>query len=46
MPAKPATTKERPDKPDRQRAAIRDLIHEGMRLVIDTRKDIRTLAAT
>ena len=44
MPAK-ATTKERLDKHDRQIAAIRELIHEGMRLMIDTRKDLRTLAS-
>jgi len=39
------TTKEHLEKHDRQIAAIRELIHEGMRLVIETRKDIRTLAA-
>jgi hypothetical protein len=39
------TTKERLDRHDRQIAAIRELIHEGMRLVIETRKDIRRLAA-
>lgn len=39
------TTKERLDKHDRQIAAIRELMHEGMRLVIQTRKDFRTLAA-
>jgi len=38
------TTKERLDKHDQQIAAIRALIHEGMRLVVETRKDIRTLA--
>jgi hypothetical protein len=38
------TTKERVDKRDRQIAAIRELIHDGMRLVIETRKDLRTLA--
>ena len=35
---------ERLDKHDKQIAAIRDLVHEGMRLVIQTRKDIRKLA--
>lgn len=40
-----ATTKERLDKHDRQVAAIRDLVHEGMRLVVETRKDLRALAA-
>jgi low affinity Fe/Cu permease len=44
MPAKPTIT-ERLDKHDRQIAAIRELIHEGMRLVIETRKDFRTIAA-
>jgi hypothetical protein len=38
------TTKERLDKHDKQIASIRALIHEGMRLVVETRKDIRTLA--
>jgi hypothetical protein len=37
------TTKERLDRHDRQIAAIRDLVHEGMRLLIATRKDIRVL---
>ena len=37
------TTKERLDRHDRQIAAIRDLVHEGMRLLIETRKDIRVL---
>jgi methionine synthase I (cobalamin-dependent) len=36
---------ERLDKHDRQVAAIRALIQEGMRLVIETRKDLRTLNA-
>jgi hypothetical protein len=36
---------ERLDKHDRQIAAIRDLVHAGMRLVVETRKDIRALAA-
>jgi hypothetical protein len=39
------TTKEHLDKHDRQIAAIRELIHEGMRLVVETRKDIRALSA-
>lgn len=39
------TTKEHLDKHDRQIAAIRELIHEGMRMVIETRKDFRTMAA-
>jgi hypothetical protein len=39
------TTKEHLTKHDRQINAIRELIKEGMRLVIETRKDIRTLAA-
>jgi hypothetical protein len=37
------TTKERLDRHDRQIAAIRDLVHEGMRLLIAPRKDIRVL---
>jgi hypothetical protein len=37
--------KERLDKHERQMAAIRELVYEGMRLVIDTRKDIRALNA-
>lgn len=41
----PSKTEERLDKHERQIAAIRDLVHEGMRLVIQTRKDIRTLNA-
>jgi spore coat polysaccharide biosynthesis protein SpsF (cytidylyltransferase family) len=45
MPTKPTNTEERLDKHDRQIAAIRELIHEGMRLVIDTRKDFRVIAA-
>ena len=36
---------ERLDRHDKQIAAIRDLVKEGMRLVIETRKDIRALAA-
>jgi len=39
------TTKERLDRHERQIAAIRDLVHQGMRLVVDTRKDLRTLAS-
>jgi hypothetical protein len=38
-------TQERLDKHDRQIAAIRELIHEGMRLVVLTRKDLKALAA-
>ena len=30
---------------DKQIKAIRDLVHEGMRLVVATRKDLRELAA-
>jgi hypothetical protein len=36
---------ERLDKHDKQIASIRELVHEGMRLVVETRKDIRKLAA-
>jgi hypothetical protein len=36
---------ERLDKHDRQVAAIRALIQEGMRLVIETRKDLRIIAS-
>jgi hypothetical protein len=39
------TTKEHLDKHDRQIAAIRALLQEGMRLVIETRKDFRVIAA-
>jgi hypothetical protein len=39
------TAKQRLDQHDKQIAAIRNLIHEGMRLVVETRKDMRTLAA-
>lgn len=35
------TTKERLDRHDKQIAAIRDLVKEGMRLVIQTRQDTR-----
>jgi hypothetical protein len=45
MPAKPTNTNERLDKHDRQIAAIRELVHEGMRLVIQSRKDIHALNA-
>jgi hypothetical protein len=41
-----ATVKERLDKHDKQLAAIRDLLKEGFRLMIETRKDLRTLAAS
>jgi hypothetical protein len=36
---------ERLDKDDRQIAAIRSLVQEGMRLVVETRRDLRALAA-
>jgi hypothetical protein len=36
---------DRLDKHDRQIAAIRNLVYEGMRLAIQSRKDIRTLNA-
>jgi hypothetical protein len=39
------TVKERLDQHDKQIKAIRELIHEGMRLVIATRKDLREIAA-
>jgi hypothetical protein len=39
------TVTQRPDKHDRQIAAIRELVQEGMRLVVKSRKDIRSLAA-
>jgi hypothetical protein len=39
------TTKESLDRRDTQIAAIRILVHEGMKLVIETRRDIRTLVA-
>jgi hypothetical protein len=39
-----AATTERLDKDDRQIAAIRDLMREGVRLMVETRKDLRTLA--
>lgn len=42
----PATnTKDRLDKHHRQIAGIRELMQQGMRMVVDTKKDIRTLAA-
>jgi hypothetical protein len=37
-------TKEHIEKHDCQIAAIRDLVQQGMRLVAETRKDIRALA--
>jgi hypothetical protein len=46
MPTKPTNTEERLDKHDRQIAAIRELVHEGMLLVIQSRKDIRALNAS
>ena len=39
------TVTERLDKHDRQIASIRELVQEGMRLVVQSRKDIRSLAA-
>ncbi|MGO9258045.1 MAG: hypothetical protein ACLQU1_17290 [Bryobacteraceae bacterium] len=39
------TTKEHLERHDRQIAAIRDLVQQGMRLVLETRKDIRSLTA-
>jgi hypothetical protein len=41
----PAKTTESLDKHDRQIAAIRELMQQGTRMVVDTRKDIRALAA-
>jgi hypothetical protein len=40
-----AKTEERLEKHDRQIIAIRALLHQGMRLRVGTRKDIRALAA-
>ena len=40
-----ATTTDRLDRHDRQIAAIHGLIREGMRLVLETRKDLRALPA-
>jgi len=42
---RPMTTKEHLQKHDRQIAAIRNLVEQGMRLLVETRKDIRALAA-
>ena len=39
------TVTERLDKHDKQIASIRELVQEGMRLVVQSRKDIRSLAA-
>ncbi len=39
------TVAERPDRHDRQIASIRELVQEGMLLVVQSRKDIRSLAA-
>jgi hypothetical protein len=36
---------ERLDKHDRQMAAMRALMREGIRYMIETRKDLRTIAA-
>ena len=38
------TGKERLDRHDRQIAAIRGLVQEGMHLMVETRKDLRKLA--
>ncbi len=38
------TVTERLDRHDRQIASIRELVQEGMRLVVQSRKDIRSLA--
>jgi hypothetical protein len=38
-------TQERLDRNDKQIGAIRELVKEGMRLMVETRKDLRTLAA-
>jgi hypothetical protein len=40
------TTKEHLTLHDKQIAAIRKLVQEGMRLVIETRKDMRALVAS
>jgi hypothetical protein len=39
------TGTERLDKHDRQVASVRELVQEGMRLEVQTRKDLRELAA-
>lgn len=39
------TVKERLDQHDKQIKAIRELVHEGMRLVIQSRKDVREIHA-
>ena len=39
------TVTHRLDKHERQIASIRELVQEGMRLVVQSRKDIRSLAA-
>ena len=36
---------EQGDRHERQIAAIRNLVHEGMRMAVETRKDIRALAS-
>jgi hypothetical protein len=41
-----AQVSERLDKHDKQIAAMRDMLKEGFRLLVETRKDIRTLAAS
>ena len=39
-----ATTKDRLDRHDREINGIRTLIRDGMRLMVETRKDLRALA--
>jgi hypothetical protein len=39
------TAKQRLDQHDKQITAIRNLVHEGMRLMVEFRKDMRALAA-
>ncbi len=39
------TTKDRLNKHDKQIAAIRNLVQRGMELVVQSRKDIRSLTA-
>lgn len=38
------TVAQRPYQPDKQIAAIRGLVHQGMRLTVETRKDPRAVA--
>jgi len=39
------TEKQRLDQHDKQIAAIRDLVQQGIRLMVQTRKDVRILTA-